>query len=81
MKKLAVLFVMSMSLLLTGTSFAAQDRPTERSQGNRIHPGRMGERGRVLRRHHRRNRRHHVMNQGPGERRGRGTGNYRPPTP
>jgi hypothetical protein len=81
MKKLAALFVMLLSLL-TGSGLAAQDRPQERRQGNRIQARRTRERGRVIRRrHHRRNRRHHMMNQRPGQRRGRESGNHRPPTP
>lgn len=81
MKKIAVLFVMSLSLLI-GTGLAAQDRPQERRQGNRIHEMRPGVRGRVIRRrHHRRYRRHHMISRRPGQGRGRESGNHRPPTP
>jgi hypothetical protein len=78
MKKIAVLFVMSLSLLI-GTGLAAQNRPQE-GRNTRIHEGRMGARARVVRRRHRRTRRHHVINQRPGQRRGRESGNHRPPT-
>jgi len=45
MKKLAALFVMSLSLL-TGTGVAAQNKPQE-GRNTRIHEGRMGERGQI----------------------------------
>lgn len=77
MKKLAVLFVMALSLL-TGTGLAAQERPREQPQGNRVHEMRPGVRGRVIRRHHRRNRRHHMINHRPGQGHGRPSGDHRP---
>ena len=82
MKKIAVLFVMSLSLLI-GTGWAAQERPQERRQGNRMQETRPGVRERVIRRrHHRRyRRRHQMMSHRPGEGRGRESGNHRPPTP
>jgi hypothetical protein len=80
MKKIAVLFVMSLSLLI-GTGWAAQERPQERRQGNRIQETRPGVRGRVIRRRHHRRYRHHIMSHRPGEGRGRESGNHRRPTP
>jgi hypothetical protein len=73
MKKIAVMMALLFALL-TGSAFAAQDRPTERGQGNRMHDRGMNDRGRGRRVHrrHRRARRHHVV-----ERRGE----HRPPTP
>lgn len=80
MKKLAVMMAL-LFVLVTGSAFAAQDRPTERGQGNSMHNRGMNDRGRGRRiyRRHRRSRRHHIV-----ERRGdarRGEGNHRPPTP
>ena len=75
MKKLAVMFLMVFSLL-AGSAFAAQERPNERGQGNRIHDRGMNDRGHGRRRHRRYRRavRHHVIEH-------RGEGNHRPPTP
>jgi hypothetical protein len=77
MKKLAVMMAL-MFALLTGSAFAAQERPNERSQGNGMHDRRMNDRGHGHRRYrrHRRAGRQHTM-----ERRGRDGGNHRPPTP
>lgn len=80
MKKIAVLVVMLLSLL-AGTGLAAQDRPQERPQDRRIHERRPGVRARVVRRRRHRRNRHRVLNIRPGERRGRESGNHRPPTP
>ena len=80
MKKLAVMMALLFALF-TGSAFAAQERPIERGQGNRIHDRGMSDRGHRRRVHRRlrRYRRNHPM-----ERRGdarRGEGNHRPPTP
>ena len=82
MKKIAVLFVMSLTLLI-GTGWAAQERPQERRKGNRIEETRPDVRDRVIRRRHhgRYSRRHHMMSRRPEEGRGRESGNHRPPTP
>jgi hypothetical protein len=80
MKKLAVMMAL-MFAFLTGSAFAAQERPAERGQGNRMHDRQMNDRGHRGRTHrrYRRGGRQHTMQRRGGDR--RGGGNHRPPTP
>jgi hypothetical protein len=80
MKKLAVMMALVFALL-AGSAFAAQERPNERGQGNRMHDRGVNDRvrGRRIHRRYRRGRRHHVIEHRGNAR--RGEGNHRPPTP
>jgi hypothetical protein len=71
MKKLTVMMALLFTLL-TGSAFAAQERPTDRGQDKRMHD--RGMTGRRVHRRHRRARRQHVIEH-------RGEGDHRPPTP